>query len=74
MANYETCFWDSELADNDPFETWEDAGGKDAATRANARWKAMLADYQAPPLDIAVEAELTDFIARRKAAMEDAWY
>ena len=74
MANYETAFWDSEIADNEPFEKWEAAGSTDAATRANAKWKQTLADYEAPPLDEAVDEALRDFIARKKATMEDAWY
>ncbi|XBQ03089.1 MAG: trimethylamine methyltransferase family protein [Stappia sp.] len=74
MTNYETCFWDSQLADNDPFETWDEGGRIDAATRANARWKAMLADYEAPALDEALDEALTDYIARKKASMDDAWY
>jgi trimethylamine--corrinoid protein Co-methyltransferase len=74
MANYETAFWDSELADNEPFEKWQAAGSKDAATRANWRWKKMLAEYQAPPLDEGVDEALGDFMARKKASVEDAWY
>ena len=34
----------------------------------------MLAEYQAPPIDPAVDAALLDFIARKKASMADAWY
>lgn len=74
MANYETAFWDSAIADNEPFEKWEAAGSADAATRANAKWKQMLADYEAPPLDEGIDEALKDFIARRKTAVEDAWY
>jgi trimethylamine--corrinoid protein Co-methyltransferase len=74
MANYQTAFWDSELADNDPFETWEEGGSHDAAWRANRRWKKVLADYEAPPLDAGIDEALRDFIARRKAAEADAWY
>ena len=74
MANYETAFWDSEIADNEPFEKWEAAGGEDAAIRANRRWKKSLAEYEAPPLDVALDEALQDFIARKKASMEDAWY
>lgn len=74
LANYETCFWDSQLADNDPFETWTENGGLDAAARANARWKAMLGAYEPPPLDPGIDEGLRDFIARKKASMEDAWY
>jgi trimethylamine--corrinoid protein Co-methyltransferase len=74
MANYESAFFDSALADNEPFEKWEAAGSTDAAARANAAWKKALSDYQAPPLDEAVDEALLDFIARRKASMPDAWY
>ena len=74
MANYQTAFWDSELADNEPFEKWEAAGSRDAATRANALWKKRLADYQAPALDPATDEALTDYVARRKGEMADAWY
>jgi trimethylamine--corrinoid protein Co-methyltransferase len=74
MANYETAFWDSEIADNDSFEAWEAGGSADAATRANRKWKKVLADYEPPPLDAGIDEELKDFIERRKAGMEDAWY
>jgi trimethylamine--corrinoid protein Co-methyltransferase len=74
MANYQTAFWDSELADNEPFEKWEAAGSEDAAKRANRLWKKRLAEYEAPPLDSGTEEALTDFVARRKAEAPDAWY
>ena len=34
----------------------------------------MLADYEAPPIDAAVDEALRDFVARRKADMPDKWY
>ena len=74
MENYRTAFWDSGIADNDPFEKWEAGGSQDAARRANLRWKQMLADYEAPPLDPAIDEALRDFIARRKGETDDAWY
>jgi trimethylamine---corrinoid protein Co-methyltransferase len=74
MEHYRTAFWDSDLADNEPYEKWLDTGAMDAANRANALWKRRLAEYQAPPLDESVEESLRDFIDRRKAAMEDMWY
>ncbi|WP_378943291.1 trimethylamine methyltransferase family protein [Mesorhizobium sp. ANAO-SY3R2] len=74
MANYETAFWDSGVADNEPFEKWEAAGSVDAASRANKRWKTMLAEYEAPPLDPGIDEALRDFMVRKKASMDDAWY
>ena len=74
MAHYETAFWDSELSDNRPWETWDEDGAVDAATRANARWKKLLAEYEAPPLDPGVDEAITDFVARRKAGVPDEWH
>ena len=49
LANFETAFYPSEVADNNSFEQWSEDGGLDAAQRANAIWKRMLAEYEAPP-------------------------
>jgi trimethylamine--corrinoid protein Co-methyltransferase len=74
MRNYQTAFWDSALSDNEPFEKWAEAGSTDMATRANARWKKTLAEYEAPPLDIAIDEALRDYVDRTKQAKPDAWY
>ena len=74
MRHYKTAYWDAAMNDDQPWETWDEAGGIDAASRANTRWKESLASYQAPPLDQAKDEALKDFMARKKASMEDAWY
>ena len=71
LANFETAFWRSELADSNSFEQWDEEGALTAAQRANTRWKALLADYEPPPIDDAIDAELQDFITRRKSEMPD---
>jgi trimethylamine--corrinoid protein Co-methyltransferase len=60
------------VADNNSFEQWELEGSLDAAARANAVWKRMLASYQPPPIDDGVEAELSEWIERRKASFPDS--
>jgi trimethylamine--corrinoid protein Co-methyltransferase len=72
LANFETAFYRSETADNNSFEQWQEDGSLDAAQRANAIWKRTLAEYEAPPIDPAVDEALLDFIARRKASMPDS--
>ena len=72
LANFESAFYRSAIADNNSFEQWQEDGSKDAAQRANAIWKRMLAEYEAPPIDPAVDEALLDFIARRKAAVPDS--
>jgi trimethylamine--corrinoid protein Co-methyltransferase len=74
QANFETAFYRSTIADNNSFEQWQQDGSKDAATRANAIWKSMLRDYEAPPLDPAIDEALLSFIQRRKAEFEDRDY
>jgi trimethylamine--corrinoid protein Co-methyltransferase len=71
LANFETAFYRSAVADNASFEQWQEEGSQDAAQRANAIWKKMLAGYEAPPIDAAIDEELTAYVARRKAEMPD---
>jgi trimethylamine--corrinoid protein Co-methyltransferase len=73
LANFETAFYRSEIADNNSFEKWQEDGSLDAAQRANGVWKKMLAEYQPPEIDPAVDEALLDFIARKKASMPDAF-
>jgi trimethylamine--corrinoid protein Co-methyltransferase len=72
LANFETAFYRSDVADNNSFEQWVEDGSLDAAQRANRIWKRMLAEYEAPPIDPAIDEALLDFIARRKASFPDS--
>jgi trimethylamine--corrinoid protein Co-methyltransferase len=72
LANFETAFYRSEIADNNSFEQWQEDGSLDAAQRANAIWKRMLREYEAPPLDPGIDEALQEFIAKRKASMPDS--
>jgi trimethylamine--corrinoid protein Co-methyltransferase len=67
LARYESAFYQPLLSDWRNFETWQESGSQDAATRANEIWKKKLADYEKPPLDPAIEEELSAFVAKRKA-------
>ena len=72
LANFETAFYRSPVADNSSFEQWESEGARDAATRANASWKQTLAEYEAPAIDEAVDEELREWVERRKASFPDS--
>ena len=72
LANFETAFYQSSIADNNSFEQWSDDGSHDAPQRANRLMKQMLADYEPPPIDDAIDAELRDYITRRKSEEPDA--
>jgi trimethylamine--corrinoid protein Co-methyltransferase len=66
MANFERAFFMSDLFDNNSFEQWRADGSKDLSTRAREHARRMLSEYEQPELDDAVEAELEDFVARRR--------
>ncbi|MEL6700922.1 MAG: trimethylamine methyltransferase family protein, partial [Pseudomonadota bacterium] len=72
-ANYKDAFWRSEVLDYKPFETWADEGARDTQSLAAARVEKMLEAYVAPPLDPAIYAALTEYVATKKAAMPDAF-
>jgi trimethylamine--corrinoid protein Co-methyltransferase len=74
LKNYETAFYDSELASNESFEQWFEEGGKDANVRAAQRVKKLLVAYQPPPVDEGQREALEDYLARRKGAIPDAWH
>ncbi len=73
LANFETAFYRSDIADNNSYEQWDEDGRLDAGTRANGLWKERLAAYEPPPLDDAIDAELLDFIARKKESLPDSF-
>ncbi len=73
QANFETAFYRSTISDNNSFEQWQAEGALDTAQRANAIWKKMLADYEAPPIDPGIDEAMQEFIAKKKASMPDAF-
>jgi trimethylamine--corrinoid protein Co-methyltransferase len=73
QANFKSAFWRSDLLDYKPFETWDEEGARDTQALASLRVRKLLADYQPPPLDEGMREALTDYVARRKAEMPDAF-
>jgi trimethylamine--corrinoid protein Co-methyltransferase len=69
IAQYGVQAWYS-----NSFEQWEAEGSLDAAQRANKIWTRMLNEYEAPPLDPAIDEALIDFVNRRKAEFADRDY
>jgi len=67
LSRYETAFYQPFLTEQRNFETWEEAGSVDTKVRANRIWKQLLIDYQQPPLDPAIDEELSDYVEKRKA-------
>ena len=66
LSRYAHAFYHPILTDTRNFETWTEQGCDTAEIRANRIWKQMLAEYQKPKIDEAVEEELRDYVERRK--------
>ncbi len=67
LARYRTAFYEPIVSDWANFGQWTEEGSRDATTRANEKWKAVLAEFEPPPLDDAIAAELDEYVARRTA-------
>ena len=74
QRNFETAFYRSTLADNNSFEQWTEEGSQDMAQRANTLFKRVLAEYELPPMDQAIDEALLEFMAKRKAEFPDKDY
>lgn len=73
QANFQTAFYRSTIADNNSFEQWQAEGERSAAQRANQIARRWLENYEAPALDPGIAESLSDFVARKKASMPDAF-
>ena len=74
LKNYETAYYDALLSDSESFEQWEERGAKDMTYRAWERWQTLLASYERPELNTETDEALQDYVAQRKASIEDRWY
>lgn len=73
-ATFETAFYHPQNADVNSYEQWQADGSKDAAQRANIRWKKLLGEYEQPPLDPAIDEALEAYVTKRKSEMPDQAY
>jgi trimethylamine--corrinoid protein Co-methyltransferase len=69
LARFETAFYRPLLSDWSNFESWTEAGARNATQRATEVWKKRLAEYTPPPLDPAVHEAIIEYVARRAAAL-----
>jgi len=65
LQRYRTAFYEPLVSDWSNFGQWTEMGARDATQRANDVWKRVLAEFEPPPLDDAIAAELDEFVARR---------
>jgi trimethylamine--corrinoid protein Co-methyltransferase len=67
MERYQTAFYEPLLSNWDNHQSWLERGAVEAPARANAIWKQMVREYQAPAIDPGIVEAVDRYIARRKA-------
>lgn len=67
VRHFRTAFYRAELFDYRTVEQWTADGARDAWQRAAEQVQRLLAAYEPPVLDPAVEESLLDYMARRSA-------
>lgn len=65
LSRYRTAFYTPLLSDRSNFGRWTEAGGKDAARRAQEIARKTLAGFEPPPLDPAIGEAIDAFVERR---------
>lgn len=70
LARYRDAFYRPLLSDRQNYDAWQENGRLDAAQRANRLAKKLLAAYEQPALEPAVEEALRDYVAQRKRELE----
>jgi len=68
--HFKSEFYFPTLADTEAWDAWVKKGSMDASVRATPRWKSLLASYREPTLDPAIDEELTEYVTRRRRAIE----
>ena len=70
MDRFRDCFYRPMLSSSDNFERWTRNGAKNTAVRANEMAHKKIEEYEKPPMDDAIKAELDEFVAKRKQELE----
>ena len=66
IERYQTAFYQPFLSDWKNYESWVEAGSKNATMRATEIWQKILAEFEPPTLDSSRREELAAYVAKRK--------
>ena len=67
LENFQRAFFMPELFDNNSIEQWQAEGSRGITERALKHAKSLLADYEEPKINEAINDELLEFIALRES-------
>ena len=70
LAHFREWMFMSPLFRSQAYVTWQKQGSQTTDTLATTEWKRMLETYEDPGIDDAIDEELREYMARRKAEIE----
>jgi trimethylamine--corrinoid protein Co-methyltransferase len=71
LERFRECFYRPLVSSTENFERWKKNGANDTAARASEIWHKTLDEYEKPPIDAGLEAELKAFVDRRRKELGD---
>jgi trimethylamine--corrinoid protein Co-methyltransferase len=71
LERFRECFYRPLVSSTENFERWKKNGANDTAARATEIWHKTLDEYEKPPIDADLEAELTAHVDRRRTELGD---
>jgi trimethylamine---corrinoid protein Co-methyltransferase len=71
LERFRECFYRPLVSSTENYERWSRNGGNDTATRASAIWRQMLEEYEEPPMEADLKAELKAYVDRRRTELGD---
>src|SRR6266513_4264070 len=71
LERFRECFYRPLLSSTENFERWQKNGGRDTTARAGEIWRKTLEEYEQPPMDEGIEAELREYVDRRRTELGD---
>ena len=66
LKRFQDAYFMPDMFDNNSIEQWQAEGSVEITARALNRARKLLDEYQEPRLDVAIDEELRDYIARRE--------
>ena len=71
LERFRECFYRPLVSSTENYERWNRNGGRDTAARASEIWKRTLEEYEEPPLEPDLKAELKAYVDRRRTELGD---
>jgi trimethylamine---corrinoid protein Co-methyltransferase len=71
LERFRDCFYRPLVSSTENYERWARNGGNDTAARASEVWRKTLDEYEEPPMEDDLRAELKAYVDRRRTELGD---